>query len=321
MLCPAYRVAERRLHLIKLRQLIYLKKAVEVGNITKASEHLHVAQTALGIQIRNLEEDLGVKLLERHSRGVTATRAGKLLCQHADDILARVEDARREVVGLAEQKVRSVSFGLTPSIIRLVGDDIIMKLSESVPGVTLHIVEDFSFVLMRQLGQGELDCALTYAPEIDSSLERFALLEEDLFLLTPGDGDDDTSPIKFRDVLQSDLALTGRDDAVYQIVQQNAERLGLEMNIAYEVQSIRAVKNLVAKQIAATIMPFGAAEGELRKGKLLARQIVSPAVTRTLNFAYPKENAPYVATNEFLPLVHSIADLLLAAEGPMMRRI
>ena len=307
--------------MIKLRQLIYLKKAVEVGNLTKASEQLHVAQTALGIQIRNLEDELGIRLLERHSRGVTATAAGKLLYEHANDILERVEEARRAVTALDATATQSISLGLTPSIIRLVGDDIMTKLSQSVPGVTLHVIEDFSFVLMRLLEQGELDCAMTYAPEIDSSLERVALLEEDLFMLTsPADAQDD-APIRFRDVLASELALTGREDSVYQLIQKNAERLGLDMSVTYEVQSIRAVKNLVAKEIAVTIMPFGAAEGELRKGRLKARQIVSPSVTQTLNFAYPRDNAPKVATPEFLGLVEKIVDLMIAAEGPIMRRI
>jgi LysR family nitrogen assimilation transcriptional regulator len=68
-------------------------------------------------------------------------------------------------------------------------------------------------------------------------------------------------------------------------------------------------------------MPFGAAEGELRKGRLIARPIEAPAVTRTLYFAYPKDRAGVASTPEVLALMHSIADLLLKSEGPVMRRI
>lgn len=307
--------------MIKLRQLIYLKKAIDVGNITKAAEQLHVAQTALGIQIRNLEDELGVQLLERHSRGVTATTAGDLLYRHAEDILNRVEEARRAVMAQGDDRPRTLSLGLTPSIIRLVGDDIVMGLAESVPGVSLHITEDFSFALMRQLAQGDLDCVLSYAPQADPKFERLALLEEDLFYITSPEEARETGPITFREVLSADLALTGREDAVYQIVQANAQRLGLEINVTYEVQSIRALKNLVAKNVGASIMPFGAAEGELRKGRLIARPIEAPAVTRTLYFAYPKDRAGVASTPEVLALMHSIADLLLKSEGPVMRRI
>lgn len=307
--------------MIKLKQLIYLKKVIEVGNITRAAEQLYVAQTALGIQIRNLEDELGVRLLDRHSRGVTPTPSGILLVEHTEEILARVEEAQSAVMASAGKTERSISLGLTPSIIRLVGDDIIMELANSTPDVTLSIVEDFSFILMRQLGQGELDCALTYAPDIDPSIESMALLEEDLFYLTAPHPEHDDSPIPFREVLQAELALTGRNDAVFQIVERNAKRLGLPLNVAYEVQSIRAVKNLVAKGVAATVMPFGAAEGELRKGKLVGRRVVAPSLTRTLMYVYPKNRASVVATEQVVTLMKKIAKLLLETDGPIMRRL
>ncbi len=307
--------------MIKLKQLVFLKKAIEIGNITGAAEQLNVAQTALGIQIRNLEYDMGVKLLERHSRGVTPTPAGELLNKHTDEILVKVEEARRAVKALAGHKARPISLGLTPSIIRLVGDDIIMDIAKNAPGVSLRIVEDFSFVLMKLLGQGELDCALSYSPDVEPNMERIALLEEDLFYLTSPDAKGEEGPISFRNVIEGDLAMTGREDAVFKLVSQNAERLGLKLNVAYEVQSIRAVKNLVAKNVAATIMPFGAAEGELRKGKLIARPIVAPSVTRTLMFVYPKEKASTVATDSVIDLMRSISELLYQTEGPIMRRL
>ena len=64
---------------MNLRQLKYFIGVVEAGNMTRAAERLHVAQTALGMQIRQIEEELGVPLLVRHSRGVEPTKAGKLL--------------------------------------------------------------------------------------------------------------------------------------------------------------------------------------------------------------------------------------------------
>jgi LysR family nitrogen assimilation transcriptional regulator len=69
-----------------LRQLKYFVAIVEAGNMTRAAEQLHVAQTALGMQIRQLEEGLGVALLIRHSRGVEPTKAGRLLHARAVSI-------------------------------------------------------------------------------------------------------------------------------------------------------------------------------------------------------------------------------------------
>ena len=82
---------------MNLRQLRYFVSVVEAGNMTRAADRLHVAQTALGMQIRQLEEGLGVALLVRHSRGVEPTKAGSLLHARAMTILKSVEDACNEV--------------------------------------------------------------------------------------------------------------------------------------------------------------------------------------------------------------------------------
>lgn len=306
---------------INLRQLIYFRKALATGNITRAARELNVAQTALGIQIRNLEEELGVKLLERHSRGVAATSGGELLDRYAQDILSLVEEARQAVRKSAGSRSVPLSMGLTPSIMRLVGDDILIDLGKTIPNVSLRMVEEFSFVLMRLLERGELDCALTFAPDQDQRYERWALLEEDLFFLTAPETTPDEETITFREVLDGDLALTGRQDSVFRLVSGMARQLGTDLNVAYEVQSIRAVKNLVAKGVAATVMPYGAAEGELRSGALRARLIVSPSVVRTLNFVYPRGQRPMVQTPEFRAFIAAIAERLHAAEGPVTRRL
>ena len=101
---------------MNLRQLRYFAKVIEVGNMTRAASELHVAQPALGMQIRQLEEDLGVALLVRHSRGVDATPAGAVMHRRALAILSLVEDARREVIATGGSESESVRLGLTPAL-------------------------------------------------------------------------------------------------------------------------------------------------------------------------------------------------------------
>ena len=84
---------------MNLRQLKYFLSVVDTGNMTRAAEHLNVAQTALGMQIKQLEESLGVTLLVRHSRGVEPTKAGSLLRERALEILKLVEQTRNDVSG------------------------------------------------------------------------------------------------------------------------------------------------------------------------------------------------------------------------------
>src|SRR5512144_3221536 len=99
---------------MNLRQLKYFVGVIDAGNMTRAAEQLHVAQTALGMQIRQLEEDLGIALLVRHSRGVEPTKAGKLLYSRALDILKLVEETRDEVSAAERGDSEAIRFGITP---------------------------------------------------------------------------------------------------------------------------------------------------------------------------------------------------------------
>ncbi len=294
---------------------------METGNLTRAASELNVAQTALGLQIRNLEEELGTPLLERHSRGVRPTAAGAVLLRYAADILARVDEAGRAVRAHAGGDTRALRLGLTPSLVRMVGEAILTDLSAMLEGVTLQVSEDFSFNLMRRMEQGEIDCALTFAEDTNPRYLRRALLEEDLFLLTAAGPEAGQGPIPFRDAMQRDLALTAKQDVITRALERLTARLGLEMRVAYEVQSIRAVKNLVARGVADTIMPYGAAEGEIRKQEFVARPVVSPAIVRTL--ACVRWDSPVFVGIEpaFDGFVDAIADRLHKAPGPLTRRI
>ena len=306
--------------MIKIRQLLYLRQAIQTGSVTLAAQALNVAQTALGQQIRNLEDELGVRLLERHSRGVSPTPAGVEMSRRADGILRALDEAREAMDAFKAAEAVPLSLGLTPSIMRLVGDAILMELAGTIPGIALGIVEEFSVVLNRLLAGGELDCALTFA-EPEPQFGRRALLEEELFYLTAPHLATDAATITFAEVIGGDLALTGRQDAVTQIVTRMARDMGLALTISYEVQSLRAVKNLVAKGIAATVMPYGAAEGELRSGVLRARLITDPALVRRLSCVWARERGAIVETPDFVRFVDAVADRLCQAEGPVIRRL
>jgi LysR family nitrogen assimilation transcriptional regulator len=269
---------------VNLRQLRYFVKVIEAGNMTRAAETLHVAQPALGMQIRALEEDLGVALLVRHSRGIAPTRAGNLLYARAQSILSLVDAVRGEVTSSEADATETVRLGLTPSLMERVGPDIALAVRDQLPQVALSLAEDMSHRLADALVRGELDMALAYeVPEVPEIVRR-ALYQEDLVLVTlPGPHAD--RPVAFAEALEETLVMPEPRDSVRSHVARMAGALGLALKVAYEIRSIPAIKNMILRGVAAGILPLGVVRGEVAAGRLVARPIVAPAARRTLFLA------------------------------------
>lgn len=305
--------------IINFKQLRYFRQIVLSGSFSAAAQELHIAQTALGVQVRNLEEQLGTKLLERHSKGVRPTAAGRLLDQHAIEILAHLEEAKNAVRALSAEEKPVIRIGVTPSLMRVVGDDILMELQNAVEGFTLEIVEQLTVVQLQLLERGELSCALCYAQNPDPKLRQWHLLEEQLYFLQSPQRSTETGPIEFTEAISHDLATVGQDESVCKTLLKIAARMDRQIKVVYEVQSIRAVKNIVQKGVAATVMPYGAAAGEIEKGQLIARPIISPPVVRTLMFLYPREEEARLRSPQFAEFIETIAHRVQMAEGPLTR--
>ena len=250
---------------MNLRQLKYFIGVVEAGNMTRAAEQLHVAQTALGMQIRQIEEDLGVALLVRHSRGVEPTKAGTLLHARALAILKLVEEARREVSACEREESESIRLGITPALMLTSGPEIALTVREKHPQVLLSLMEEMSHMLVESLSRGDVDFILCYDVPDMPRFARTALLQDDLVLVTLP-GQTKGQPIAFVDALEESLAMPEEGDTVRRAVTRAARELGLELKVSYEVRSISAMKSLVSRGAAASILPFASVIQEVRAG-------------------------------------------------------
>lgn len=303
---------------MKLRQLRFFIKVVEAGNITRAADQLNVAQTAIGVQMRNLEEDLRVKLLERHSRGVRPTVAGAQLYERAVQILQQIEETRREISAFSGEKP-PIRFGTTPSILKLIGADLIVVAREVMPDVQLHVVEELSFLLADALGRNEVDFVLAYDIRDAPGQRRIPLLQEDLLHISApgfgkarGLGDE----IALQRALSGDLALVSERDVIWQVVYEAATRLSLEVSTSYRVQSMQGIKTLIQHDIAQSIMPYGIVAEQIRAGELEARRVVRPALSLTLFLAYTEQRQRGEDVDQMRVFVDRIIELLTERIGP-----
>ena len=306
---------------ITLRQLRYFARIVEAGNITRASEQLFVAQPALGLQIRQLEQALGVSLLSRHSRGVSPTKAGRILYERACEILRMVGDTERAVTAAGRLERENIVLGLTNGVMTILGRDIVIEANRELPTIQLNLVEEMSVVLMDALEREEIDVALAYDVHERPGLLRVALIEEELMFVTAPDGEEGEETIEFAEVVTRALALPGGRDVVRRQLDATAKRLALATNVRLEVASISAIKSLVSHGDAATIMPFGSVIDEIGRGKLRGRRIVNPALKRTLYVARSLRRAAFKREGELVDFLGLMMIRFSERLGPLAKRL
>jgi LysR family nitrogen assimilation transcriptional regulator len=266
---------------MNLRQLKYFIGIVEAGNMTRAAEAMNVAQTALSAQIRQLEEDLGVALLVRHSRGIEPTEAGRLLHARGLTILKMVEEARRETVAVASASHERVKFGITPALMLSIGADLIERVSKECPNVSFSLVEAMSHVLLPDVVAGQLNYALCYDVPDQPQVSRIAFLQEDLVFVTRPSRHSGQQ-IALVDALSEVLAMPEESDTVRMAVAAASRDIGADLKVAHEVRSISAMKTLAVRGTASCILPLAAVAEEVAAGTLAAHPIFMPPVRRTL---------------------------------------
>lgn len=257
-------------------------KTFEAESISRASEELFVAQPAVGLQIRQLEEDLGVPLFVRHARGVSPTAAGRQLYQRAVQILDLVALARSEVVATASNERVPFVLGLTNGLMSLLGHKMLMQAQTGLPRVHVSLVEEMSNVLIDAIDRGEVDVALAYDAPESASYRRIPLLEEEVVYVRAAKEDREPGPISFTSVLDIDLVLPNVRDVIRSRMQNIADEMNLTMRIGYEVSSIAMLKRLVADGGVATVMPYASVREEVESGVLHFRRIIEPVPLRRL---------------------------------------
>ncbi len=304
---------------INLKQLTYFLRVIEAGNMTAAAELLNLAQPALGSQIRQLEKELSVALLVRHSRGVSPTEAGRLLAERAKSLLREVDDIRREVQTLGTARKDSIVLGLSPSIMLLIGADVLLEARREMPGIFLSLSEERSFVLAEALEREQLDVILAYNIGPRPGFERKAILEEDFVFVTAPENASAEPTVSLAEALEAELVIGGERGLIRSIVEAEAQRLSLKLRIAFEVHSINSMKSLIARGVGASLMPYSLAADEIRRGTLVGRRIDRPSMSRTLYAVLPTARHGHPPDADMMSFVHKLEGRILQALGPFGR--
>jgi LysR family transcriptional activator of glutamate synthase operon len=291
---------------MELRQLRYLVALAEERHFTRAAEREHIAQPALSQQIRRLEEEVGIALVERTTRRVAITEAGQLLVGRARRILSELNAAEAELQGLRGIQTGHVSVGAMHTMGPV---DVSLALAifhERHPGVELTVREQSSEELAEMLRDDVLDLAfLSVTERIEShGLGLHLLLSEELVVILPP-----THPLARRSgVRMAELAgeqfISYREGArLRELLNYAAREAGFDPQVMLESNESRRIRRLVARGMGVAILPRSDTEGTASDDKdgpetdVAVVSLTEPSLTRDITLAWRqgRRHAPAVA--------------------------
>jgi DNA-binding transcriptional LysR family regulator len=244
---------------VELRHLRYFVAVAEECHFGRAAERLHIAQPPLSQQIKQLEAELGVRLLERTTRKVELTPAGVRYLDRARAILARVDDAGDEAVRIAEGAVGRVAVGFTGSATYELLPSLARALRHDLPGIELDLRgEMLTPTQVDALLDGSLDLGFLRPPVRNCDLEVTVLRREPLVAVLPEShhlarGDH----VRLSDLRDEPFISypSHQRSVVYESVFDACERAGFTPTRVQEVRETSTLVSFVAAGIGVALVP------------------------------------------------------------------
>ena len=170
---------------LELRHLRYFTTVAELGSVSRAAEKLFVAQPALSLQIRQLEEEIGARLLERLPRGVRLTPAGESFLEDARAILARAQQAAVRARERQSGLQATFRMALVPIATHTVLPGLLQAVRAAAIPATLEVREMINSRQVMALRNNEIDLGLTRPGDEQTALETVAAIDDPYCLAVP----------------------------------------------------------------------------------------------------------------------------------------
>jgi len=150
---------------MELRHVRYFDAIAETLNFTRAAERLHVTQSTLSHQIKQMEDELGALLFDRSTRKIRLTESGEILRSYMTPALEQIDRGIQALHGEVEVLTGAIRLGTTPSFNTRMVPHCVSSFLQHYPGIQVTVQELSAAMIVSQLAAGQLDLAVSYRPD------------------------------------------------------------------------------------------------------------------------------------------------------------
>lgn len=301
---------------MNIRDLQYLVSLADQRHFGRAAEICHVSQPTLSTQIKKLEEELGVQLIERAPRQVMLTDVGREIVERARGVLRDVAQIREVARRTADPQAGTLRLGIFPTLGPYLLPHVVRRINERFPDLELLLFEEKTEQLIEHLRSGRLDAAILAEPVEDDQLVRHHLFTEPFVLALPSGHPLDASGPLNVDELQGHTVLLLedghclRDQAleVCQLASAN-EKPG------FRATSLETLRQMVAANVGMTLLPVLAVKPPIAVTEAIhLRPFGDPPPSRSLALFWRRSSAMDDFLQEFSALVADLSEALLRTD-------
>ncbi len=292
-----------------LRTLRYFVAAVDAGSLSAAAVAIPIAQPALTRQIRDLEAEMGVQLLQRLPRGVRLTPAGVTFYESAQRILGEAARVTQKLARSQQLTQATVVLGVSPTLASMVLPGLFEACLNVPQGVVLRSREAFTPELLDWLERGIIDMAIVTNQDSGRPLSLQPLLAEPFALVTHANMR--VGPVvTAHQLARLPLLMTSLHRG---LIDRQLAALGMQLTVMAEIDSVDSIRELVSRGRFATIMPVSVFKESAAAQRIVMSEIAGVQLHRQLLLATRLEARPSSALSQ-------VQELVLAEFARLSRR-
>lgn len=242
---------------MELRQLRYFIEVAEREHVTEAADFLHVAQSAISLQIGKLEAELGVTLFERAGRNVKLTPIGKIFLTHTKKALKAIDYAKEKVDEYLDPEHGTIKIGYPTSLASYLLPTVISAFKTKMPNVSFYLRQGSYSYLIDAVKNGDINLAfLGPVPAKDSDIDTNILFTENFSALLPMFHPlAERTSLSLHELRNDAFVLFPKGYILQKIVVDSCKQVGFVPNITSEGEDMDAIKGLVSAGIGISLLP------------------------------------------------------------------
>lgn len=302
---------------LTLRQLRYFDALARHGHFGRAAEACAISQPALSVQVKELEETLGVELLERGARQVRLSAFGEDFVLRVRDILRSVDELGDLARASRDRLTGRLRIGVIPTVAPYLLPAMIGRLIRDNPAVDIHVRETVTPKLLDELSEGRLDTAIVALPVSEPSLEEVSLFDEHFLLVRSRE--DEEKPVPEREQLQEMRLLLLEEGHCFREQALSFCQIGSGSQRPRELldgSSLSTLVQMVGAGIGVTLIPEIAVPVETRSARVCVARFKDPQPARRIGMVWRRSSPIARQLHAIADIVRISAENLRAADGP-----